>query len=73
MTKADLIKALHDPKTVMFTKVNGQTREGLFIINPDCEPNQYSNSDAVSVIECKTGAYKAIKARSVISINNEVV
>ena len=73
ITKKQLAAALTNPTQVTFFKANGDTRRMLAQTNPDGEPAQYANSDALSVVDTKTGNYKAIKASSVISINNEVV
>lgn len=72
MTKQQLQDALRNPSTVMFYKANGDTRRMKAVINPDTPPEQFSKSDAVSVIDTNTGNYRAIKASTVISINNEV-
>ena len=55
---------LNNKCEVTFIKLNGDTRKGIFKLNPDT----IYNTDAVPVIELITGAYKAIKASSVISI-----
>lgn len=73
ITKAQLQAALKNPKKVMFFKANGDTRGMIAKINPDTPPAQFGNSDAVSVIDCKTGNYRAIKASSVLSLQGEMV
>ena len=72
MTKIDLIESLKIAREIVFIKANGDTRKMLCTINPNQSIN-YSNSDAVGVIESLTGAYKAIKSNSVLSINGEMV
>lgn len=73
ITKEQLQAALKDPKKVMFFKANGDTREMLARINPDTPPAQFGNSDAVSVLDCETGNYRAIKASSVLLIGGVMV
>lgn len=64
MNKKELEKMLNNKCEVTFIKLNGETRKGIFKLNPD----YLANTDAVGVIELITGAYKAIKASSVVSI-----
>lgn len=64
MKKSELENMLSSKCEVTFVKLNGDTRKGIFKLNPD----MIYNTDAVPVIELITGAYKAIKASSVISI-----
>ena len=73
MTKNTLMDALETGVEVAFFKKNGDTRKMTAVINPDGQPDNYSNSDAVSVIDCMTGAFRAIKASSVLSINGVMV
>ncbi len=55
--------------TVTFIKRNGEVRKGLFKLNEDA----IYNTDAIGVIECTTGNYRAFKASSVLSINGVMV
>ena len=71
MNKANLVLALQSVALVTFLKSNGDTREMKAVVNPD-GVDQYS-TDAVSVIDTVTGAYRAIKASSVLSVNGEMV
>jgi hypothetical protein len=73
MTKNKFMDALESGVTVTFIKANGDTRKMNAVINPDGQPDNYSNSDAVSVIDMLTGSFRAIKASSVLSVNGEMV
>lgn len=72
MNKSDLKEVLKVATEIVFIKKNGDTRKMHCVVNPD-QPANYEASDAVGVIETITGAYKAIKAGSVLSINGEMI
>jgi hypothetical protein len=72
MTKESLIEVLEVACTIVFIKKNGDTRKMHCIINED-QPATFANSDAVGVIESLTGAFRAIKSNTVLSVNGEMV
>ena len=72
MNKQHLIEVLKVATEIVFIKTNGDTRKMHCVVNPD-QPANYGASDAVGVIETVTGAYKAIKAGSVLSVNGVMI
>ena len=73
MTKEQRASQLSKNVEVVFIKEStGDVRKGIFRLNEDVTLDHFK-TDAISVNEATTGAFKAIKASSILSINGQMV